>query len=132
MKIKIIRGKKIKDKFILEGINEYAKRLGKYCRVELKIGVNIHKEIKDTAYIFKIGQSGESISSDQLAGKIEALGIGGTSDMIFVFEDEYAKVKADFALNISNMDIDRNLMLIILYKQIYRAYRIINNEPYHK
>ena len=132
MRIKVLSAKKIQNKFIQDAIKEYAKRLTKYCRIDLKTTSNIEKEIRDKDYIIKISKTGESISSEQLAEKISSLGVSGNSDIAMVVDDEYNVAKPDFNLGISNMDIDGDLMLIILYEQIYRAYRIINNEPYHK
>ena len=132
MRIKIITSYKIKNKFSQEAIKEYGKRLTKYCKLNLKVTNNVAKDIKSKSYVIKISRTGESIPSEQLAEKISSLGVRGNSDIIIIIDDGYNGGKVDFSLSLSNMDMDSDLMLIILYEQIYRAYRIINNEPYHK
>ncbi|QAT63509.1 hypothetical protein EQM13_17385 [Acidilutibacter cellobiosedens] len=78
----------------------------------------------------KIDKHGEQLSSEQLAEKVAQIGVSGNSHItIFLGEDD---IEADYVLSISRMDIDINILLIIIYEQIYRAYRIINNAPYHK
>lgn len=132
MRIKVINKDKVKNKFALEAIKEYDKRLGKYCKIELKTATNVEKEIKGKSYIIKIDRAGEPISSEQLAAKLSSLGIEGNSHVAIVVDEGFNENKVDFLLKLSNMDIGEDLMLTILYEQIYRAYRIINNEPYHK
>lgn len=132
MKIKIISKDKIKGGFAGEAIEEYTKRLARYCRTELKFTHNPEKAIKDRDYVIKVGKGGAVLSSEQLAERISSLGIGGNSDIAIVLHDDCKGLRIDFSLEISRMDIHEDLMLIMLYEQIYRAYRIINNEPYHK
>lgn len=132
MKIKIVTSKKIKNRFTKDAIKEYAKRLTRYCKIQLNVTNKIEKEINRDSYLIKISNSGNMLTSEELADKISSLGISGNSHLTFVFDDEHQVGNADFDLRISNMDIDNDLLLIILYEQIYRAYRIINNEPYHK
>lgn len=132
MKIKIVTSKKIKNRFTKDAIKEYAKRLTRYCKIQLNVTNKIEKEINRDSYLIKISNSGNMLTSEELADKISSLGISGNSHITFLFDDEHYVGNADFDLRISNMDIDNDLLLIILYEQIYRAYRIINNEPYHK
>ena len=132
MKIKIVTSKKIKNRFTKDAIKEYAKRLTRYCKIQLNVTNKIEKEINRDSYLIKINNSGNMLTSEELADKISSLGISGHSHLTFVFDDEHQVENADFYLKISKMDIDSDLLLIILYEQIYRAYRIINNEPYHK
>ena len=132
MKIKIISRGKIQKKFTKEAIKEFEKRLTKYCKIELRPDKNADKGIKEKDYLIKISKRGKSISSERLAEQIETLRNSGRSCIAVVFDEEYPVKEADLILSISNMNIDRELMLMILYEQIYRSYRIINNAPYHK
>ncbi len=132
MNIKIISAHRVKERFIQEAIKEYSKRLAKYCKIDFITTNDVSREIRDRDYVIKIGKSVESISSEQLAKKIASLGIEGNSHIAIVFDGKHDNKKVDFILNLSNMDIDSDLMLIIVYEQIFRAYRIINNEPYHR
>ncbi len=132
MRLRIITTEKIQNKFAKEAVAEYSKRLNKYCKIELKTTKSVDKEIRERDYVIKIDKEGQSISSEQLAGRLSLLGVSGTSDIVVVLDDGYDTAKSDFNLNISIMDINSDLMLVILYEQIYRAFRIIHNEPYHK
>lgn len=130
MKISVITTEKIKEKYVKAAIQEYTKRLSAYCRVEYAETKNPEKEISDKSYVIKIDKNGEKLTSEQLADKIEQLGVSGNSHITVLLGE--GNVKADFVLSVSGMDIDINILLIIIYEQIYRAYRIINNAPYHK
>ncbi|GAE88945.1 23S rRNA (pseudouridine(1915)-N(3))-methyltransferase RlmH [Acetivibrio straminisolvens] len=130
MKIRIINTEKIKDKYVKDAVQEYTKRLSAYCKIEYVETKNPAKEISDKTYVIKLNKNGEQLSSEQLAEKIEQLGVSSKSHItIFLGDDD---IEADFELSISKMDIDINILLIIICEQIYRAYRIINNAPYHK
>lgn len=130
MKIKIISTEKIKDKYVKDAIQEYTKRLSTYCKIEYVEAKNPTKEISDKSYVIKINKDGEQLSSEQLAEKIEQLGVSGNSQITIYLGAN--NIEVDYILSISKMDIDINILLIIIYEQIYRAYRIINNAPYHK
>jgi 23S rRNA (pseudouridine1915-N3)-methyltransferase len=82
--------------------------------------------------VIKVARGGAAISSEELAEKISSLGVDGMSDVVIVFDEDYKRTRVDYSLEISQMDLHKDLMLVILYEQIYRAYRIINKEPYHK
>ena len=132
MKIRIISKDKIENGFAREAVKEYAKRLARYCRLELKCTQSPEKFIRDRDYVIKVARGGAVISSEELAEKISSLGVGGMSDVAIVFDEDYKGTRVDYSLQISQMDLHRDLILVILYEQIYRAYRIINNEAYHK
>lgn len=132
MKIRIISKDKIENGFAREAVKEYAKRLARYCRLELKCTQSPEKFIRDRDYVIKVARGGAVISSEELAEKISSLGVGGMSDVAIVFDEDYKGTRVDYSLQISQMDLHRDLILVMLYEQIYRAYRIINNEPYHK
>jgi len=130
MRIKIINTEKIREKYVKDAIQEYTKRMGAYCKVEYVESKNLTKEITDKSYVIRIDKHGEQLSSEQLADKISEIGVSGNSHItIFLGKED---IESNYVLSISRMDIDINILLIIIYEQIYRAYRIINNAPYHK
>ena len=159
MKITVLCVGKIKEKFYTQAVNEYMKRLGAYCRLEIievadektpenasekviniikdKEGERILSSIKDGAYVIALAIDGCKMDSVKFADKINSLGLRGTSHIVFVIggslglSDKVLK-KADFKLSFSDMTFPHQLMRVILMEQIYRGYRIIKNEPYHK
>ena len=159
MKITLITVGKIKEKYLKDAIAEYTKRLSKYCKLEIievadektpdsasgtveeqirtKEAERILKYIKDDAYVMTLEILGKQLTSEELANKIETLGIQGTSHIIFIIGgsiglgQEVLK-RSDYALSFSKMTFPHQLMRVILLEQIYRSYRIINGEPYHK
>ena len=159
MKITLITVGKIKEKYLKDAIAEYAKRLSKYCKLEIvevadektpenascvmedsireKEAERILKYVKDDAYIITLEIQGKQLTSEELAEKIDKLGIQGTSHIIFIIGGsiglgEAVLKKSNFALSFSKMTFPHQLMRVILTEQIYRSYRIINGEPYHK
>ena len=159
MKITLITVGKIKEKYLKDAIAEYSKRLSKYCKLEIievadektpdnaseameeiirvKEAEKILKYVKKDAYVVTLEIQGKELSSEVFAEKIERLGIQGTSHMIFIIGGsiglgEGVLGKSDLALSFSKMTFPHQLMRVILLEQIYRSYRIINGEPYHK
>ena len=159
MKITIITVGKIKEKYLKDAIAEYTKRLSKYCKLEIvevadektpdnasevvehtirsKEAERILKYVKDDAYVVTLEINGKQLSSEELADKIDKLGVQGTSHIIFIIGGsiglgEDVLKKSDFALSFSKMTFPHQLMRVILLEQVYRSYRIINGEPYHK
>ena len=159
MKITIITVGKIKEKYLRDAIAEYAKRLSRYCKLEIvevadektpdqasetveeqirdKEGERILKYIRDDMYVITLEIGGKMLSSEELADKINMLGIRGQSSVAFVIGGsiglgrEVLK-RSDYALSFSKMTFPHQLMRVILLEQVYRSYRIINGEPYHK
>ena len=159
MKITVLCVGKIKEKYFNLGIDEYAKRLSRYCKLEIievadektpdnasaleeqqikaKEAERLKKYIKDDAYVIALAIEGKQIDSVELSNKIEKLGIDGTSHIIFLIggslgmEDALLK-RADFKLSFSKMTFPHQMMRMILLEQIYRGYRIMKGEPYHK
>lgn len=159
MKITLITVGKIKEKYLKEAISEYKKRLGKYCRLEIievadekmaehagggadeqvraKEACRVIRYIRQDAFVITLEISGKQLSSEELAEKIEALGIQGKSHIIFIIGGSIGLgkevlEKSDFALSFSRMTFPHQLMRVVLLEQIYRSFRIINREPYHK
>ena len=159
MKITLITVGKIKEKYLKDAISEYSKRLSRYCKLEIievadektpdnasqivedgirdKEGERILKYVKEDAFVVTLEIKGRLLPSEELADKIETLGIQGTSHIIFIIGgsiglgNEVLK-RSNYALSFSKMTFPHQLMRVILLEQIYRSYRIINHEPYHK
>ena len=159
MKITILCVGKVKEKFYRDAIEEFSKRLSRYCKLEIvevadektaeeasdteirivkeKEGERLLKNIKDNAYVICLCIDGKQLDSEELSSKIEGLGVQGNSHIYFVIggslglADEVVK-RADYKLSFSKMTFPHQLMRVILCEQIYRAYRIMNHEPYHK
>ena len=159
MKISIITVGKIKEKYLKDAIAEYSKRLGKYCKLEIievadektpdaasetvedairaKEGERIMKYVRDDAYVITLEIAGTQLTSEGLAGKIEQLGIQGKSHITFIIGGsiglgKQVLARSDYALSFSKMTFPHQLIRVILLEQIYRSYRIISGEPYHK
>ena len=159
MKITIVTVGKIKEKYLKDAIAEYTKRLSKYCKLEIvevadektpdnasetvedmirsKEAERIMKYIKDDAYVITLEIQGKQLTSEELADKINTLGIQGTSHIAFVIGGSIGLGKevlkrSNYALSFSKMTFPHQLMRVILLEQIYRCYRIMNGEPYHK
>ena len=149
MKITVLTVGKIKEKFYTAAIDEYSKRLSRYCKLNIiqvadektienstekemdiikaKEGERILKNIPDDAFVITLEINGKMLDSEELADKINKLGIGGSLGL----HQDVSK-RANFKLSFSKMTFPHQLMRVILLEQIYRSYRIINNEPYHK
>ena len=159
MKVTIITVVKIKEKYLKDAIAEYTKRLSKYCKLEIievadektpdnasevvedairsKEAERILKYVKEDAFVITLEIGGKMLSSEELADKIDQLGVQGTSHIIFIIGGSIGLgkevlAKSDYALSFSRMTFPHQLMRVILLEQIYRSYRIINGEPYHK
>lgn len=159
MKVSLICVGKLKEKFLTMGIDEYRKRLGRYCTLDIieladektpdnassamvesikkKEGDRILKVLKDDSYCISLVILGNMLSSEELADQMEKLFVSGKSHISFVIggslglSNEVLK-RSDYQLSFARMTFPHQLMRLILLEQIYRAYRIINNEPYHK
>lgn len=159
MRITILTVGKIKEKYLKDAIAEYSKRLSKYCKLEVievtdeknpenasenventiraKEAERLMKYMKDDAFVITLEIAGKLLSSEELADKIDTLGVQGKSHIIFVIGGSIglgAEIlkRSDFALSFSKMTFPHQLMRVILLEQIYRSYRIISGEPYHK
>ena len=159
MKITIITVGKLKEKYLKDAISEYSKRLSRYCKLEVievadektpdqagegmetmireKEAERILKYIREDAYVVTLEIKGTQLTSEELAEKIDRPGIQGKSHIQFVIGGsiglgEPVLNRSDYALSFSRMTFPHQLMRVILLEQIYRSYRIINGEPYHK
>lgn len=159
MRINIVCVGKIKEKFYSMAIDEYSKRLSKYCKLNIievpdektidgcseaaeqavkhKEGIRILDKISDDDYVIALAIEGTKLDSIALSKKIDKLGIDGISSLTYVIGGSLGLSpdvlsRADYKLSFSDMTFPHQLMRVILLEQIYRSYRIINGEPYHK
>lgn len=149
--IKIITVGKIKEKYLIDAINEYLKRLSKYTKINL-IEVpdenfditktletekkSILKYVSEKDYIITMEIEGKELSSIEFAKKIDEIQINN-SNICFIIGGSYGlsdeiKKMSNFKLSFSKMTFPHQLFRLILLEQIYRAYKINNNESYHK
>ena len=159
MKITLICVGKLKETYLSQGVAEYGKRLSRYCTLETielpdektpdhasealedsikrKEGERILKALKEDSYCIALAIEGAMLTSEALADKIDSLGISGTSHITFIIggslglSEEVLK-RAEYKLSFSKMTFPHQLMRMILLEQVYRAYRIMNHQPYHK
>ena len=159
MNIAIISVGKLKEKYLKMGIEEYTKRLGSYAKIDLievadekapenlsdadmeivkkKEGDRILTKIGADVYVVALAIEGKMKTSEQLAADMESLMTYGRSKIAFVIggslglHDDVMK-RADEKLSFSKMTLPHQLMKLVLVEQIYRSFRIMKNEPYHK
>ena len=159
MKISVIAVGKIKEKYLKDAVTEYSKRLSRYCKLEIieaadektpdhasvavedtiraKEGERLLKHIRDDMYVITLEIGGKMLTSEEFAEKIETLRVQGKSSIAFVIGGsiglgEEVLKRSDFALSFSKMTFPHQLMRVVLLEQVYRGYRIVNGEPYHK
>lgn len=159
MKVSVIAVGKVKERFYRDAIDEFKKRLGRYIKLEMievpdektpdkaaeaielqikdKEGERILHYIKEDAYVIVLAIEGIQLDSVSLSNKLRELGVRGQSHIQFVIGGSLGLSKrvmerADYQLSFSPMTFPHQLMRVILLEQIYRGYRIMNNEPYHK
>ena len=159
MNITLITVGKIKEKYLRDAIDEYAKRLSRYCKMEIielpnektpdnasekeelqikeKEGKNILSKIKENAYVIAMDLKGNHITSEKFAAMIDSLGIEGNSNLVFIIGGSLGLSqevinRANYKLCFSKMTFPHQLFRVMLLEQIYRGYRIIKGEPYHK
>ena len=159
MKISLICVGKIKEQFYRDAVGEYAKRLSKYCKFEIieaadektpdgagaaeedlireKEGRRILGKIPQGAYVCTLEIKGKKYTSEAFADLLKQAAVSGRSHIVFIIGGSLGLHKsvserADIAVSFSDMTFPHQLMRVILSEQIYRAYRIINGEPYHK
>ena len=159
MNIQIICIGKLKEKYWTDAIKEYSKRLSRFCNLEItelkesllpanasaadeekvtaEEGKEILKAIKDGTYVITLEINGKALTSEELASKIDDLGIMGRSSVAFVIggslglSPEVSR-RADFKLSFSKMTFPHQMMRVILLEQIYRSFKINRHEAYHK
>ncbi len=159
MNITIVCVGKIKEKYLKSAIDEYTKRLSRYCKLNIvelsdektpdnasekeellikeKEGEAILKNIKDNMFLIALELKGAMMSSEELSNYIKDLGIRGESNIAFVIGGSLGLSKAvleraNYKLCFSKMTFPHQLFRVMLLEQVYRGFRIISNEPYHK
>ncbi|WP_334072657.1 MULTISPECIES: 23S rRNA (pseudouridine(1915)-N(3))-methyltransferase RlmH [Paenibacillus] len=159
MLIQLIGVGKLKEKYLVQGIAEYAKRLGPYVKfqmtevvdekapetmseaevlgVKAREGERILAHVKSDAHVIALAIGGELWSSEELAAQLDRLGTYGTSHVVFVIggshglSDDVLR-RAQQKLSFGRMTLPHQLMRLVLVEQIYRAVKINRGEPYHK
>ena len=159
MDITIIAVGKIKEKYIQEGIKEFSKRMSRYCNLEIieiedekapenlsnkemeivkrKEGEKILSKIPQNSFIISLEIKGRQLSSEELSKRMENLMIDGVNHISFVIGGslglwEEISNRSNLKLSFSKMTFPHQLMRLILLEQVYRGWRIMKNEPYHK
>jgi 23S rRNA (pseudouridine1915-N3)-methyltransferase len=159
MNIQIIAVGKLKEKYLLDGIAEYMKRLGSYAKVQIlevsdekapesmslaeeqqvkqREGDRILAQIKPDAYVIAMAIDGTMWTSEELSSQLDRLATYGRSHIAFVIggslglSDEVLK-RADARLSFGRITFPHQLIRLVLVEQVYRAFRIMKGEPYHK
>ena len=159
MRITILAVGKIKEKFFRDAIAEYEKRLSRYCKLEiievadektpdnasaaeeeqikLKEAERILNRINSDAYVITLEILGKEFDSVAFSNMLQKIGVSGRSQIVFIIGGslglhESVSKKADTKVSFSPMTFPHQLMRVILCEQIYRGFRIMNHEPYHK
>ncbi|WP_238884095.1 23S rRNA (pseudouridine(1915)-N(3))-methyltransferase RlmH [Clostridium sp. YIM B02551] len=159
MNITIITVGKLKEKYLRDAIDEYAKRLSRYCKLEIielqdektpdnasekeeeaikeKEGQAILNKVKDNMFVIAMDLAGKQLSSEEFANYIENQGVMGNSNIAFIIGGSLGISKAvlsrsNYKLCFSKMTFPHQLFRVMLLEQIYRGFRIMKGEPYHK
>jgi rRNA large subunit m3Psi methyltransferase RlmH len=159
IKIKIITVGKLKEKYLIDGINEYAKRMLSFSKLEfnevidekipdraskaqeeiikLKEGRRILDKIKENDYLILLDVQAKQLSSIDFSNYLDKLAVDGKSSIAFVIGGSLGispevKKRSNFEISFSKMTFPHQLMKLVLIEQIYRAFKIIHNQTYHK
>lgn len=159
MNITIITVGKLKEKYLKDAIDEYSKRLSRYCKLDIielpdektpdnasakeeeaikeKEGQNILSKIKDNMFVIAMDLGGKQLSSEEFSDYIDNLGVTGNSNIAFIIGGSLGISKAvlnraNYKLCFSKMTFPHQLFRVMLLEQIYRSFRIMKGEPYHK
>lgn len=159
MKITVLCVGKIKEKFFSQAIDEYSKRLSRYCvlnivevadektpdgasqalceKIKSAEGERLLKKMPEDAYVITLEIEGKQLASTELADKMSSLFVNGKSHIAFVIGGSLGlscdvMKRADMALSFSKMTFPHQLMRVVLLEQVYRAFKINSKEPYHK
>lgn len=157
-RIRIVAVGKIKEKYLTDGICEFVKRLGPFCKLEIietdeermpddpspaekdktlvAEGERLLKKVPPTSYLIVLDVAGQLLSSEDLAKKIAALGTAGNGDITFVIGGAFGLSPAVIAaarerLSFSRMTFTHQMIRLLLVEQVYRAFKIMRGEKYH-
>ncbi|MGF7184012.1 23S rRNA (pseudouridine1915-N3)-methyltransferase [Desulfitispora alkaliphila] len=159
MKVTVIAVGKLKEKYLLQGIKEYSKRLSSYCKLNIfeisdeptpdkaseaemeqikrREGERVMAKLKQDSFVIALDVQGQMLTSEQVAAKLDNLAVTGKSQVIFIIGgslglSDQVLERAQLRLSFSPMTFPHQLMRLILLEQVYRAFRISRGEPYHK
>lgn len=159
MKITVIAVGRIKEKYFTAAVEEYAKRLGRFCKLELievadekipegakeaqerkireKEGERVLQKLPANAYVVVLAIDGRMLDSSALSEQMEHWNVGGISHVVFIIGGSLGLslevlARADYRLSFSKMTFPHQLMRVILLEQIYRSFMIRSGAPYHK
>lgn len=154
MEIEVVTFGQVKEKYMCELINDYKKRISKFAKInfiELKDeplrdsvnrvleleGLKLAEILKNSKYVIVLDIDGKNLSSEQLASKLDEVFTYNSNKITFVIGGSYGilqdlKDKCNFKLSFSKMTFPHQFMKGILLEQIYRSFKILNNESYHK
>ncbi|MFI3329856.1 MAG: 23S rRNA (pseudouridine(1915)-N(3))-methyltransferase RlmH [bacterium] len=154
MELDIVTFGQVKEKYMVELINDYKKRISKFAKInfiELKDeplrdsvnrvleleGAKLEEVLKNAKYVVVLDIDGKNITSEQLASKLDEIFTYNSNKITFVIGGSYGilqslKDKCNFKLSFSKMTFPHQFMKGILLEQIYRSFKILNNESYHK
>ena len=146
MKITLVTVGKLKEKFLVDGVNEYLKRLKNFCKIEIREvaecrtvedeGKKLLAQVPRESFLIVLDVAGVELTSEDFAQKISELTLRGISDITFIIGGAFGlsdevRLAADFRLSLSRMTFTHQLARLIVVEQIYRAFKINRNEPYH-
>jgi len=159
IEINVVCVGKIKEKYWNEAISEYSKRLSRYCKLSIievadektpdnapeaienqikqKEGERILSKIPDNAHVIALAINGKKYTSEALSAHVNDLAVSGKSKISFVIGGslglhEDVLKRANEKLSFSDMTFPHQMMRVVLLEQIYRSYKILSGEPYHK
>ena len=159
MKVTVVAVGKLKEKYLKEGISEYSKRLSRFCELQIvevedeqapenlseaqgiqvkkREAERIIKKVKEGSALVVLDLKGKKLNSEGFADKLNSFFISGKSHITFVIggslglDDELVQ-KADFRLCLSDMTFPHQLARLILLEQVFRVFKIMSGETYHK
>lgn len=159
LSIKVITVGKLKEKYLVQGIQEYAKRLGAYCKLEMAEvadektpdivslreeqlildteGHKILSKISDNDFVIAMAIEGNLVTSEQIAECFENCALRGQSKIVLIIGgslglSQSVKKRANVLMSFGRITLPHQLMRLVLVEQVYRAFRIMNNHSYHK
>lgn len=146
MKITLVTIGKLKEKFLIDGVAEYLKRIKIFAKTEVREisecrtveeeGEKLLAQVPKDSFLIVLDVAGSELTSEGLAEKISALNLRGISDITFLIGgafglSEDVRQAANFRLSLSQMTFTHQMARLIIVEQIYRAFKIIRGEPYH-
>lgn len=159
MQIRVVAVGKIKEKFLREGITEYEKRLRPYVKLQVveipeekrpasaspatesaakeKEGERILAAIPEGSYVLALDVKGQSWSSEELAASMSGHELSGQNQLAFVIGGDLGLspavlARSNLRLSLSRMTLTHTMARLLLLEQVYRTFRILRGEPYHK